>query len=254
MAKVAVVTGANKGLGLALVKGLCQELNGIVYLTSRDLKRGLKACNILKFQGLDPEFHHLNITDNEGIQEFVKFIKDKHEKIDILINNAGVLFLKDAPEPKTFQAEQTLLVNFYSLVNFTEAMLPLIRENGTILNISSSRLKRNGPRVSEECEDEYRYQSLGLITVRRIQSGCNAYTFMLNRRLAPSHITVNCVHPGYVISDMTNGAGSITPEQGAVIPLQLALHPENGGLYVWHDGSRVPWDGPDPRGYIDRIL
>lgn len=53
---------------------------------------------------------------------------------------------------------------------------------------------------------------------------------------------------------MTHGAGSISPKEGAVVPLQLVSNPQDGGLYVWHDGTRVPWDGPDPRGYIDKIV
>lgn len=62
---------------------------------------------------------------------------------------------------------------------------------------------------------------------------------------------MNCVHPGYVISDMTRGSGSISPEDAAVLPARLALRPTSGGQFVWHDGTSVPWDGPDPRGFID---
>lgn len=64
-------------------------------------------------------------------------------------------------------------------------------------------------------------------------------------------ITVNCVHPGYVMSDMTRGGGSITPDDAADVPVRLALTPWGAGLYVWHNGTVVPWDGPDPRAYID---
>lgn len=59
------------------------------------------------------------------------------------------------------------------------------------------------------------------------------------------------MHPGYVMSDMTRGAGSLSPEEAAGVPLQTALYPGMGGMYVWHNGQVVPWDGPDPRGYID---
>lgn len=59
------------------------------------------------------------------------------------------------------------------------------------------------------------------------------------------------MHPGYVISDMTHGVGNISPDEAAQTPLRIAFHPEQGGMYVWHNGQTVPWDGPDPRGYID---
>lgn len=59
------------------------------------------------------------------------------------------------------------------------------------------------------------------------------------------------MHPGYVKSDMTHGRGSITPEEGAVTSLKLALETSTGGQFFWNNGTVVPWDGPDPRGYID---
>ncbi|XP_038219325.1 carbonyl reductase [NADPH] 3-like [Zerene cesonia] len=276
--KVAVVTGANKGLGFALVKGLCEKLDGTVYLTSRDEERGIQARNQLKKISLKPEYCQLDVTEESSIKRFLTYIQNKREKIEILINNAGVLFLKDAPEPKLFQAEQTLKVNFYSLVNFTEAILPILNDNGCILNISSSsghlsripsediRNRLSKPDLSLEELKTLMHEYLDAVkqntevemwgaspyVVSKV--GVNAYTFMLNRRLKNRGIRVNCVHPGYVMSDMTKGAGSISPEDAASLPLQIALNPEDGGLFVWHDGSRVPWDGPDPRGYIDKIL
>ncbi|CAH4036454.1 unnamed protein product [Pieris brassicae] len=278
MTEVAVVTGSNKGLGFAIVKKLCEKFHGIVYLTSRDSKRGFEACKKLKEINLSPQFYELDITDEKSITKFITYIKNKHGKIDILINNAGVLFLKDAPEPKLFQAEQTLLVNFYSLVNFTEAMLPLIKDNGTILNISSSsghlsripssfiRQQISAPDLTLQNLQDLMQEYIECIKTNTeilpvwgsspyvvSKVAVNAYTFMLNKALKSKGIRVNCVHPGYVISDMTHGAGSVTPEEGAVVPIKLALNPENGGLYVWHDGTVVPWDGPDPRGYIDNI-
>lgn len=67
-----------------------------------------------------------------------------------------------------------------------------------------------------------------------------------------SGIKVDCVHPGYVISDMTRGSGNVSPEQAAKVVVKVALDSENGGRYMWHNGNVVPWDGPDPRGYIDK--
>lgn len=75
------------------------------------------------------------------------------------------------------------------------------------------------------------------------------YLFLLS--FLYSGITVNCVHPGYVMSDMTRGAGSVTPADAAAVPVALAREPPGAGLYMWHTGRAVPWDGPDPRSYID---
>ncbi|XP_052753155.1 carbonyl reductase [NADPH] 1-like [Galleria mellonella] len=274
--KVAIVTGANKGLGLAIVKGLCEKYDGTVYLTSRDTKRGRDACEELKKIGLHPKYYQLDVTDNDSVRKFCTFIKEEHKQIDIVINNAAILFLKDAEEPRLYQAEQTILVNFTALVNFCEAILPMIKVGGKIVNISSSSAHLS--RIpSEKLRNIISSPDLTLEALKELISGyveavrenkdieegwgdspyvvskvgVNAYTFHLHRRLANRGIVVNCVHPGYVMSDMTRGGGNVSPEQGAMQPLLLALESQTGGRYVWHDGTEVPWDGPDPRGYID---
>lgn len=273
--KVAVVTGANKGLGYSIVKKLCEKYSGKVYLTSRDERRGGKACEELKKLGFNPSFHQLDVSDKESVNNFVKHIREQNEEVEILINNAGILFLKDAPEPKTFQAEQTVFVNFTALVDFTEAILPFVKNGGRIVNITSS--SGHLCRIpSEELRRKFQSETLTLEELKTLVNSyvedvkqdqeikewgdspyvvskvaVNAYTFMLHRRLAPKGITVNCVHPGYVMSDMTRGGGSITPDDAADVPVRLALTPWGAGLYVWHNGTVVPWDGPDPRTYID---
>ncbi|XP_039761334.1 carbonyl reductase [NADPH] 3-like [Pararge aegeria] len=274
--KIAVVTGANKGLGFAIVKGLCKEFKGPVYLTSRDAERGNKACNELQKQGYNPKYHQLDVTNEKSISTFCSFFRSQNKKIDLLINNAGVLFLNDSKEPKASQAEQTLLVNFFALVNFTEAILPLVNENGSILNITSSsghlsripseelRKKFIDPNLNLEQLTVLMESYLESVKLNRdgadgwgdspyvvSKVGVNAYTFMLNRQLSDQGILVNCFHPGYVMSDMTRGAGSVTPEKAAEGALECALQPAGGGLYVWHNGAIVEWDGPDPRGFID---
>ncbi|KAL4712491.1 hypothetical protein ACJJTC_007507 [Scirpophaga incertulas] len=277
--KVAIVTGANKGLGLAIVKELCLKFDGFVYLTSRDEERGKMACEDLKSSGLKAEYHQLDVTDNKSIENFCNFIRHTHKEIDVLINNAGILFLKDAKEDKVYQAEQTILVNFLALVHFTERILPLLRNGGKIINISSSsgHLSRI---PSEEMRKNISSAELTLNELKILMNsyvtsvragkniedgwgespyvvskvGVNAYTFMLHRRLVNRGIFVNCVHPGYVKSDMTRGAGSISPSQGCRHAVRLALAPDRSGCYIWHTGAQVPWDGPDPRGYIDGKL
>ncbi|CAH0731575.1 unnamed protein product, partial [Brenthis ino] len=276
--KIAVVTGANKGLGFAIVKGLCKKFVGTVYLTSRDEKRGQEACLKLQELGYAPKYHQLDITNKESIVKFCSFLQTENKKIQILINNAGVLFLKDATESKIYQAEFTLLVNFFALVEFTEEILSYMNNNGTIVNISSSsghlsripsevlrkdisnsnltvkELKKLMQNYIDTVKFNKNYEQWGDSPYVVSKVGVNAYTFILNRRLVDRGIKVNCVHPGYVMSDMTRGAGTLSPEEAAGAPLQTALYPGTGGMYVWHNGQVVPWDGPDPRGYIDEKM
>ena len=208
--KVAVVTGSNKGLGFSIVKSLCEKYDGKVYLTSRDENRGRKACEELRKSGLNPIFHQLDVTDEKSIQAFVNHIRDENEEVEILINNAGILFLKDAPEPKIVQAEQTVAINFTALVDFTEAILPLVKSGGKIVNITSSSAHLS--RIpSEELRKKFSSTSLTLEDLRSLVSSyvkdvkkdqemdkgwgdspyvvskvaVNAYTFMLHRKLSP---------------------------------------------------------------------
>lgn len=204
--RIAIVTGANKGLGYAIVKNLCKKFQGTVYLTSRDEKRGKEACEVLENLGLKPEFHQLDVTEEKSIEKFCKHIQGK--EIEIIINNAGVLFLKNASEPKLYQTERTILVNFFSLVNFCEAMLPYITDDGKIVNISSSsghlcRLPSENLRTKFSSE-ELTLKELKYLMNRYIDAvsrnedlaegwgespyvvskvGVNAYTFLLHRNL-----------------------------------------------------------------------
>lgn len=86
------MTGSNKGIGFGIVKGLCEKYDGVVYLTSRDVKRGEEAVAKLKAQNFNPKFHQLDINDEKSISEFKEHLLKEHGGIDILINNAGMAF------------------------------------------------------------------------------------------------------------------------------------------------------------------
>lgn len=242
--RIAIVTGANKGLGLALVQGLCQKFQGTVYLTSRDEKRGQGACDDLRSKGLNPTYHQLDITDRKSIATFSSHIKDK--EIEILINNAGILFLKDSKEPKAYQAEQTVLVNFFALVDFCEAMLPFIKKGAKILNITSSsgHLSRI---PSEELRRKFSDRSLSLDGLKYLMTsyveaakrnqdlnegwgdssyvvskvGVNAYTFLLHRRLASEGIFCFILYMVYYNSSSL--LKLFKQNRGPVFPLHWGL-------------------------------
>ena len=96
---VAVVTGSNKGIGFGIVRALCKQFSGDVYLTSRDEGRGQAAVAELNKEGLQPKFHVLDIGNEETVTKFRDFIKEKHGGIDVLVNNAGIAFKQAATEP-----------------------------------------------------------------------------------------------------------------------------------------------------------
>lgn len=136
--RVAIVTGANKGIGFATVKKLCKEFDGEVYLTARDETRGLAAVDQLEAQGLHPKFHQLDVTSAESIQALKQYIASKHGGVDILINNAGIDYQRRGVPPQPEQTADSVAANFTSVLNVTRAFLPMVRAHGRIVNVSSS--------------------------------------------------------------------------------------------------------------------
>lgn len=86
------VTGGNKGIGFAIVKALCQQYNGNVYLTARDTTRGMNAISELEKQGFNPKFHQLDINDDDSVKKFRDYLQNTYGGLDILVNNAAIAF------------------------------------------------------------------------------------------------------------------------------------------------------------------
>ena len=135
--RVAVVTGSNKGIGLAIVRGLCRQFKGHVYLTSRDEQRGKEAVTVLEKEGLTPLYHQLDITDVQSVERLKQFILDKYGGIDVLVNNAGFAYKTASTAPALEQATVTLGINFTGTLNMMRAFTPITKQGGRIVNVSS---------------------------------------------------------------------------------------------------------------------
>ena len=138
--KVVLVTGANRGLGFAIVKNLLQNnQNFDVILTSRDEKLGKESIDLILNEMKEHEnrlhYHQLDIENDESIKKLVNWIKEKFEKIDILVNNAAVYISQINYDT----AKTTFDINVYGTINFTEKILSenLIRPNGKIVILGS---------------------------------------------------------------------------------------------------------------------
>ncbi|CAK1546613.1 unnamed protein product [Leptosia nina] len=266
--KVAVVTGSNKGIGFAIVRGLCQRFDGVVYLTSRDISRGRNAVAELNKEGMQPRFHQLDITDPTSIEVFRDYLKNNYGGLDILVNNAAIAFKGNAPDPVAVQAEQTIFVNYFSVLSTCDFLFPILRNGSRVVNISSSagRLK-NIP--SEKLRNRFKDTSLTITELSSLMQqyvdaaeagthaaewgnssyvvskvGLTALTKIQQRMLADRDIKVNAVHPGYVDTDMSSHRGVLTIDEGAAAPLFLALDAPNSvkGEYVWYDKKIVSWE------------
>ncbi|XP_046492056.1 carbonyl reductase [NADPH] 1-like [Neodiprion pinetum] len=272
MSRIAVVTGANKGIGYAIVKDLCREFDGVVYLTSRNEERGQAAVNKLKKDGFNPKFHQLDITDDSSVERFREYLKETHGGLDVLVNNGGISFMFDAPETFPQRVAETLRVNYFGLLRICKALFPLLRPHSRVVQVSSSvghLCKIQGAELkarlaSRELTEEeltqmmrnfvdaaamnthreagwpnssYTVSKVGVSALSRIQQRA----FDKDPR---EDIVVNAVHPGSVITDMSGKLGTMTPERGAQAPLYLALLPkytEIKGEYVWHDNTVMDW-------------
>ena len=269
--KIAVVTGGNKGIGYAIVKGLCEKFDGSVYLTARSVERGQEAVKKLEGLGYKPLFHQLDITNKTSIEKFKNYLKDKYGGLDLLINNAAIAFHNDATEPFGVQAEETIKVNYYGTLSVCEALFPLLRNNSRVVNLSSSaghlsripspdlRQKLSDPNLTipklSELMDQFvkdakegKNIEVGWGNSAYVVSkvGVSALTIVQQREFDKEepnrNISANSVHPGYVDTDMTRHKGPLTIEEGARAPLYLALEPHGlKGQYVWFDSTVKNW-------------
>ncbi|XP_028279921.1 carbonyl reductase [NADPH] 1-like [Parambassis ranga] len=272
--RVAVVTGSNKGIGLAIVRALCKQFQGDVYLTARDVGRGQAAVESLASEGLKPLFHQLDVNDLNSITTAAAFFKAKYGGVDVLINNAGIAFKEADTTPFPIQAEETLKVNFFAAREVLTQFLPLIKAGGRVVNISSfvsaNTLKKCSPdlqqrfRSEEITEDEL----VGLMQtfVNKAKKGehtqegwadtaygvskmgLTTLSMVLARRLSKERpndgILLNACSPGWVRTDMAGSKATKSPDEGAVTPVYLALLPPGAtgphGKFV-SDKEVQPW-------------
>jgi carbonyl reductase 1 len=138
---VVVVTGANKGIGLALVKTLSKLLprdTATVILTARNIASGEAAADVLLEQGITPLVHQLDITDENSVEEFKSFLQENFPgQLKAIINNAGFAYTMAATEAFGVQARKTLDINYYGTKRVIDALLPLMRPGGRIICVSS---------------------------------------------------------------------------------------------------------------------
>ncbi|KAI5182156.1 Carbonyl Reductase [Nadph] 1 [Manis pentadactyla] len=135
--RVALVTGANRGIGLAIVRSLCQQFSGDVVLTALDAAQGHAAVQQLQAEGLSPRFHLLDICNPQSIRALRDFLLKEYGGLDVLVNNAGIGF-NDDPTRLHFQAQMAMKTNFFGTRDVCTELLPLVRPQGRVVNLSST--------------------------------------------------------------------------------------------------------------------
>jgi NAD(P)-dependent dehydrogenase (short-subunit alcohol dehydrogenase family) len=238
--RVALVTGANKGIGLEIARQLAQA-GVLVIIGARDVGRAKTAVEDLASQGLEAKSVLINLNDHASIATAAETIRMDHGRLDILVNNAGIVDTKDGPPSSGSPdaARRIMDTNFIGTLTVTQAMLPLLRNSpaGRIVNLSSSlgSLTINGDPTSP-------YYSARLIGYNASKVALNMLTVQLAAELRDTQIVVNSVSPGYVKTDLTGHTGFMTAEEGAKLPVEYALLGENAvsGRFVEASGD-TPW-------------
>lgn len=235
--RIALVTGANKGIGLEIARQLA-EAGVHVIIGARDNERGRAAVEDLASQKLIAQFIRLDLDDLASVEAAAATVRSEHGKLDILVNNAGIFDFADAP-PSSASIEavrRVMNINFIGALAVTQAMLPLLKEApaGRIVNLSSSLGS-----LALNADPGSTYYSQRYIGYNASKAALNMLTIQLSEKLRGTGIVVNSVSPGFVKTDLT-GYGTMTPEEGARLPVQYALAGEQSGSFLEPNGP-TPW-------------
>jgi NAD(P)-dependent dehydrogenase (short-subunit alcohol dehydrogenase family) len=241
--KVALVTGANKGLGFEMSRQLAQQ--GLtVIIAARKLEAAVAAATILENEGFNAEAIALDINDSAQIQSAAQEIQDRFGKLDVLINNAGIMLdgewaISNASSVSVDTIRKTFDTNFFALVEVTQALLPLIlkSQSGRIVNLASIE----GSLTLHADPNSLIYDSKPF-AYDASKAAVNSFTVHLAHELRNTPVKVNSAHPGWVKTELGGDGAMMDITEGAMTGVQLATLPDDGSSGgFFHLGQPVPW-------------
>ena len=231
MSKTALITGANKGIGLEICRQLAQQ-DYTVFLTARNEDRGLQAQQTLQSQGLDVRFVQMDVGDANSIQQAYQTVQQQTSVLDVLVNNAAILIDKENSmlEMEETNIRATLDINAIGLWMVTRTFLPLLTTGSRIVNISSG--------AGSICGGMGSYAPVYSISKATV----NAITLQFSNSLHARGIQVNAVCPGWVRTDMGGSGASRSVEKGAETPVWMATDPQfnHSGMF-FRDKQIINW-------------
>ena len=241
--KVALVTGANKGIGLETARQLAAE-GVIVLLGARDASRGEAAAEKLRAEGLDVRPVKIDVDDRADHAAIVALIEKEFGRLDILVNNAGVMLDGELGTNTTLTVSEetirkTFDTNFFAVVALTNTLLPLLKksEAGRIVNLSS--VLGSLTQHSDKTGRIYNSKTFAYDTTK---VALNSYTVHLAHVLKDTKIKVNSAHPGWVKTDMGTDAAPMNVVDGSKTSVWLATLPEDGPTGgFFHMQDVLPW-------------
>ena len=227
--RVALITGANKGIGYEVARQLGQDHGMTVLVGARDATRGREAADKLTALGVDARAVQLDVTNPANVEAVAAQIeRDFDGRLDVLVNNAGVS-LEFAPASQTDleKYKATHETNAFGPLVVTRAMLPLLKRSaaGRVVNMSSSLGS-----LTLNSDPSWAYAAVKLVAYNSSKAALNMQTVLFAAELAAegSPVKINSACPGYVATDMTSHQGPRTVEQGAREAVRLATLPVDG--------------------------
>jgi len=246
----------------------------VVYLTSRDETRGRDAVDALQREGVSAAFHQLDLESQESVDRFATHLKQNHGGVDVLVNNAGIAYKRDSTAPFDEQARVTNATNFFGTLRVCEALIPLIRDGGRVVHVSSQVGHMNFARLSPELQRTFHSAELTKETLVSLISsfvaeaqtnsheakgwsnsaygvskiGVTALCAVQQREYDALHpgndVIFSACCPGFCDTDMTSHKGPRPAEVGADVAFYLATLPAKSDVTrgtFWYDRKELPW-------------
>lgn len=271
--RIALVTGGNKGIGYAIVKSLSDHKELHVLLGARDESKGQQAVEQLKqektaqgqwYDNVSPFV--VDVDDEKSIHSAAERVKTTYGGLDILVNNAGMAFKGDAFDENV--ARTTFKTNYTGTLLMCQSFLPLIRDHGRVVNISSMTSRSTLRKLSPELQKQFLRDNLTIGDLTNIMDSFvkdvaenkwqergwakSAYgtskvgVSMLTRIFARDNtnptVLINCCCPGWVRTDMAGQNATKSPDEGAITPVHLCFLPQGApsGTF-WSDKEQQSW-------------
>jgi NAD(P)-dependent dehydrogenase (short-subunit alcohol dehydrogenase family) len=238
--RVALVTGANKGIGFEVARQLGQA-NHLVLLGARDATQGAASVAVLRSEGIDARFIQFDLTDVVTIRAAAATIEAEFGWLDVLVNNAGITDRADgAPSTASLEAIRRIFdTNFFGTLAATQAMLPLLRrsQSARIVNVSSGLGS-----LGNNSDPAWEFARVKLLGYNASKAALNMLTVQLAAELRDAGIKANAADPGFTATDLNDHRGYQTIPEGAAPVVRLALLPDDGPTGGFFSaGRQEPW-------------
>ncbi len=237
--KTVLITGANKSIGFETARAL-GRLGYHVWLGSRDERRGALAADTLRSEQLDVRLLTIDVTDDDSVRAAFKTVEAADGKLDVLINNAGILGARENPGEQALRdIEKVYQTNVFAPIRVTQTFLPLLKAagNANVVMVSSGLGS-----LTWLSDPTHPYYATNILGYNSSKTALNAVTVSLAKDLAKHRIKVNAADPGYTKTDFNNHNGFRTVEQAADTIVWLAgldADGPTGGFF--YERNTAPW-------------